>query len=361
MSGSTIKTVFICPLNWGIGHATRCIPIIRELIRQGHKVIVGADERPMAFLKSEFSNLQFICFPGKIIRYPKKRSMALKMFFSTPSILWSIYKEHKLLKKYIKEHHIDIVVSDNRFGLWNKNIYSIFMTHQIGIQIPKRLAFLKSFVLKLNTYFIHKYDELWIPDYEEEPNLSGKLSHGYNLKVPQYFIGPLSRFENKKDKEPKDKPEILVLISGPEPQRSLFEEIVIKELKVHPQPSVILLGKTESIIYKKIDNVSIYSHLGTREIQSLIQYANIIISRPGYSTLMDLALFNKKVIFIPTPGQTEQEYLANKLKKEGIYFSMPQKEFNLNFALEQVASYEGLELKYNNEVLVNRIQKLASN
>jgi uncharacterized protein (TIGR00661 family) len=359
MLNSTKYKILICPLNWGLGHATRCIPIIGELVKQGHTVIIGADERPLALLKSEFPNLQFICFPGKIIKYSGNKFMVIKMFFSMPSIFYGIFKEHQLLKKIVKEENIDIIISDNRYGLWNKSIQSIFITHQIGIKTPCLLNFLKPLLLSINKFFIYKYDKLWIPDYEDEPNITGSLSHGYKLNIPHSFIGILSRFKKSEYREEKKSFMILAIISGPEPQRTLFEKKLISNLQNYSEKSIILQGKTEIEATTKMGNTTLISHLPTANLQSLINKANIIICRSGYTSIMELASLNKKAIFVPTPGQTEQKYLAKKLKEKGLYYSMEQDDFNIKIALKEQILYTGIDMKNNSNLLLSHIRKLS--
>jgi len=351
-------TVLVCPLDWGIGHASRCVPIIRELIKQDYNVIIGADNRPLDFLRIEFQNLKFVPFSGTTILYSANKSMALKMLFTFPRFLFGIRKEHNKLKQIVRDQKIDIVISDNRYGLWHKKIPSIFITHQIGIKTPRSLSFFKPLLNLVNRFFIQKHSQLWIPDFENEPNLSGSLSHGYRLKIPSYFIGPLSRFTNKKTIENNSFPEIVALVSGPEPQRSIFEEILIAELKTYPEKSYILRGKIESNKTETINNITLYPHLPTSQLFSLLKKANLIICRPGYSTLMDLAVLNKKAVLVPTPGQTEQEYLARKLKRNGSFFSESQTTFSLDTALSEYQSYSGIQLVNNYKILQNLIKLL---
>lgn len=351
-------TILICPLDWGIGHATRCVPIINELIKQDYNVIIGADKRPLDFLKIEFQNLKFVSFSGTTISYPAHNFMAFKMLFSFPRFLWGIRKEHNHLKQIVSEHKIDFIISDNRYGLWHKITPSVFITHQIEIKTPKSFSIFKPLLNSINRFFIQKHSRLWIPDFENEPNLSGSLSHGFQLNIPSFFIGPLSRFTDKKSIIKDNYPEILALISGPEPQRSIFEQMMIAELKRYPGNSVILRGKPESSKIETINNITLYPHLPTAELAPLLKKANLIICRPGYSTIMDLAVLNKKAVLVPTPGQTEQVYLAENLKRKGIFFSETQSKFSLNIALSEYQSYSGIQLINNYEILKKQIDLL---
>lgn len=352
------KRILICPLNWGLGHASRCIPIIRSLLLRNTEVIIAADGRPMELLKKEFPQLEFIVLKGYNITYPDKGSMVLRMLFSLPRIFIGIYNEHLAVKNIINEKRIDVVISDNRFGLWNKKIKSIFITHQLMIKAPFAEALLRS----LNLFFITKYDECWIPDLAEENNLSGELSHKYPLPENASFIGPLSRFNNVIASEERTKQslyDIMAMISGPEPQRSIFEEIILKQIRETNLKALVVLGKTErETETETIGNIEVVSHLKADEMREAILNSSTIIARSGYSTIMDLAALGKKAIFVPTPGQTEQEYLAEYLMNKNIAYCMKQEEFDLSTALKSSEKYKGFEVMRKGNGLEKRINKL---
>ena len=352
------KRILVCPLDWGIGHATRIVPIINILLENDFEVVIAADKRPLSFLKSEFHNLQFVKFKGYNISYPEKGSMILKMIFSLPKIIFKIIYEHRKLKKIILKHQIDIVFSDNRFGLWNKNIPSIFMTHQIMIKTPGNSPYLEKILYKINQSIIKKYDECWIPDNKEIPNLSGDLSHKFTPPKKSFYIGSLSRFNNKAPIKPQEKKiNILAIISGPEPQRSIFEEIIISQLKKLNLKSVIVSGMPGNENPKnKFENLEIFSHLESKKLLEYILNSKIIICRPGYSSLMDLAALNKKAIFVPTPGQTEQEYLAKYLSDRKLFYSVKQKDLDIKKAIEHSDKFSSLSMKNDYSLLKERIE-----
>jgi len=323
------KTILISPLNWGLGHATRIVPIISKL-KDDNKIIIASDLLPYQFLKSEFPNIKIIKFPSYTIKYSKKNIfMPIKMLFLSPKIFFGIIKEHFILKKLIKKHNIDIVISDNRFGLWNKKIYTIFMTHQIMIKMTKRLEFMEYFVFLLNKFFISKYNELWIPDFKGDNNLSGELSHKYSAHKNTKYIGIISRFEKfnqKKTKKIEKKYDIVAIISGPEPQKTIFFNIIKNILKNIDKKILIISGNPGKFFSGNFNNVEIVNHLETSEMFAVIKNCELIISRAGYSTIMDLKVLNKKAILVPTPGQTEQEYLANYLKNNKLFHFINQDE-----------------------------------
>ena len=188
--------VLVAPLNWGLGHATRCVPIINALLDARKEVIIASDGFSLEFLKKEFPNLQTVEFKGINIKYSKSNSQVWAMLWQMPEIIFAIIKEHSELKKIIQKFDIQIVISDNRFGLWNKKIKTIYITHQISVKISNRFEFLNKIAYLIHCQIIKKYSECWIPDFEGEENLSGDLSHKYPLPKNARFIGILSRFKN---------------------------------------------------------------------------------------------------------------------------------------------------------------------
>ena len=358
----TPQRILISPLDWGLGHATRCIPVIRLLLKKNAAVIIAGDGRSLELLKQEFPALEFIRLKGYSIHYQEDGSMVWKMFLSIPSILAGIAAENKALKRIIKEKNIHVVISDNRFGLWNKTIKSVFITHQVMIKTP----FAEKLLHRINVFFIKKFDECWIPDTAAENNLSGDLSHQYPLPPNAFYIGALSRFAAlppnpfpKGVKAERAKHDVLAVISGPEPQRTIFEKIISEQLLQQDTKALVVCGKTEeqyTVLMKQ--NVQFVNHLNAAEMQEAICDSKIIIVRSGYSTVMDLAALGKKAIFIPTPGQTEQEYLAEMLMQKGIAYYQKQNEFNLEEALTESEKYKGFETNPESNELEKRINLL---
>lgn len=311
-----MKKVLVCPLNWGLGHATRCVPIIHQLIEQGYQIVIASDGYPLQFLKQEFPHLSFIESASYPVSYSSGKSQIWAMLRSSPKILKAIYREHQWLKKLVERESYDMVISDNRFGLWNKNIKSVYITHQLMVKMPKGLKFLEPVVWRFHRFFITRYNECWIPDTNDKHNLSGDLSHKYKLPRNAKFIGALSRFRLLKDICPDFEYETIAVISGLEPQRTLFEKDLIVRFKETKEKALIVQGQPqEKKIEQKAGNLTIISHLDSDELAFCLLGAKKIICRSGYSTIMDLSALNclHKTEFIPTPGQTEQEYLAEYL------------------------------------------------
>ena len=333
------RKVLVAPLDWGLGHATRCIPIIKLLLEKNCEVIIGADKQPLALLKNEFPQLEYLVLPGYDVTYPSKSFMALQMLSLLPRIRRGIKQEHKLLNALIKEKNIDVVISDNRYGLYNKTIPSIFITHQLFIQAP----IFSSLIKGINFSYINKFTECWVPDFEGLNNLSGDLSHKQTPPSNTCFIGPLTRME-KNVNTTEQYIDLLCILSGPEPQRNIFEKIVLSQLKNTSLKVIVIQGDPQNSERVKLSkNVELISHVNGDEMNKLILSSKLILCRSGYSSIMDLAILDKKVIFVPTPGQTEQEYLAEKFKKEKIAFSINQRQFNLEEAIAESKNYRGFD------------------
>ncbi|MFT5750825.1 MAG: hypothetical protein ACI828_000537 [Flavobacteriales bacterium] len=329
-------TILVAPLNWGLGHATRCIPIIRSLQANGFGVLIGSDGASLALLRQEFPEIQTICLPSYHISYAKKKNQFKTHFLRrSPKLLKAIRAEHKALEGLITTHHISGVISDNRLGLYSSRIPTVFMTHQLQV--------LSGFTTPLTTYlhrrFAKRFDECWVPDYQGEPNVSGALGHPKKILPNVRYIGPLSRF--KKDILPK-KWDILALISGPEPQRTYLEEKLLFELKKYNGNVLLIRGVIETKETRQLKNITIKNYLTSQELEKTLNQSAVVISRSGYTTIMDLIALEKKAFFIPTPGQTEQEYLALRLKLLRIAPFCTQETFTIK-NLARLSVYRGFQ------------------
>lgn len=335
------KKVLICPLNWGLGHATRDVPIIRLLLKHNYQIIIAASGDSLAYLKKEFPELEFINFESYRVQYSKFESQVFKMLMLIPTILFWTIKEHLLLNEVIKNNKIDIVISDHRYGLWNKKTFNIFITHQLRIKFPGLLKILEPVYHKISNKLIHKFDECWIPDFEGRNNLSGQLSHVKDRLKNKYFIGPLSRFECIAKENTFNKINVLFILSGPEPQRSIFEKIIYDQTKNAGLKYEIVRGSSSQS--KHPFNFAVHNILNAEDLFALIKKSELVVCRSGYSSVMDLYQLKKKAILVPTPGQTEQEYLAGYLKQKGFFYSVSQKNFNLQKDIMQVPEF--MEIK----------------
>jgi len=329
------KRILIAPLDWGLGHATRCIPIIRHLLDVGQQPVIAASGRPLSLLKAEFPDVETVDFEGYNISYPQGAGMAWKMFKSTPKILNRIKTEEQELDELIDRLRLDAVISDNRFGLHTNRVPCVYMTHQVMIKAP----FFETTLYRMHMKYMRKFSEVWIPDFEDD-GLSGDLAHRFPKPFNGKFIGPLSRFEAI---DSEQKTDVLVLISGPEPQRTRFEELVLKQARDFDGKVTAVVGTPDSDFDRTEGNLRVVSHLNAEQLEQEIAEAKLIVSRSGYSTIMDLAAMGKKAVFIPTPGQTEQEYLAQLFADRKMHLAVKQRELNLKEAIKKSEKYSGFE------------------
>ncbi len=344
--------ILIAPLNWGLGHATRCMPIINALLERGHEVMIASDGRTLALLRAEYPQLKAIDLAGYQIHYNSgEKGFVRTMVEQIPKILRLIHKEHQQLQRIVEFYKVDAVISDNRFGCWSKQVPCVFMTHQLFIQMPSNLWFLEPAVKWVNFGFMRQYDRCWVPDFaDKELSLSGDLAHRFSVDLKRFrFVGPLSRLKKKMDHPPRlaiDSLDILMVLSGPEPQRSIFEELLLKQAKQIDRQVLLVRGVTEKQESKTI-NEGLYSinYLTATELNTALLAAKVVIARAGYSTIMDLVSLEKSAILVPTPEQTEQEYLATSFKERGLFFAVNQADFDLTEALEKVGDYQGISMK----------------
>lgn len=335
MKNST-KNILVAPLNWGLGHATRCIPIIRELEKNGFTPVLASDGEALQLLQKEFPHLQSLELPSYEIEYAKNGAdFKWKLIKNSPKMIEAIFTEKKIVKKWIAEFDLQGIISDNRLGVYSKKIPSVLMTHQLNV-LSGKTTWISS---KLHQYFIKKFTECWIPDKKENPNLTGKLGHLKNSSLNLKYLGPLSRFEKK---NLPIKYDLMVILSGPEPQRTFLEQKLIKEIQSFDGKILFIKGIIES--EQKIDqdeNVTYYNFMTSSEIETAFNESEIVLCRSGYTTVMDLAKLQKKAFFIPTPGQFEQEYLARRLKRNGFLPYAKQDDFVIK-NLSEVSLYGGL-------------------
>lgn len=352
------QKVLVAPLDWGLGHATRCIPIIYELLAVGIEVIIAADGQTKKLLQNEFPELVFIDLQGYNVKYSSNRHwLPATLLLQIPRVLRRIYKEHQWLKKVITQHKITAVISDNRLGLFNKTITSVYITHQLNIKTGT--SFTTWLAQKVHYFFINRYSQCWVPDNSSIYNLSGTLSHPKKLPiVPVHYLGPLSRFI-KTDAEKKY--DCLLLLSGPEPQRTIFENILLDELKSFSGKALLvrgLPGETDQYVCENTA-VEIKNHLSAVELNQTILQSEVVICRSGYTSVMDLTKLHKKAILVATPGQTEQEYLAQYLQEQNLFLSLSQNKFSLHNALQLCNAFPFKNINLNQEKYKERIRIFA--
>ena len=328
--------ILVAPLNWGLGHASRCVPLIRRLQDDGHEVILGGDGESLTLLRKHFPTLRYTYLAPLNLRYSAGKHQVWALFKALPQLFFWSLKDHAMLKSLLREEPIDQVISDNRFGLYSKQTECIYMTHQLHIMLPRGWRWAERIASRLHARIYARYNKVWVPDYEEmKKSLAGELSHPekfkiQNLKLKIKYLGPLSRFEMSKprDFEISKNYDIVAVLSGLEPQRTLLEQEIIARYSGKDERVLIVQGLMHRPNTRiKRGNITIVPSMSDAELVPALLGAKRIIARSGYSTIMDLAALGllgskienrkSKIELIPTPGQPEQEYLAtlhNKMK-----------------------------------------------
>jgi len=344
------KNILICPLEWGLGHATRMIPLAAELLSLKHNVIFASGKEHISLIRRELPGCPYIDFPGFNPGYSRYLPQYISIFLKIPLLAYHIVLEHSRLKKIIRAHAIDIVISDNRFGLWNRSVKTVYVTHMPLIPFPKKMKFSEALGIFFHSQIIRQYDLCFIPDLPGPINISGRLSHGISLPGNVRYIGILSRFtsldvtsdvdfkpptpQRGLNKSPQgdlgvDLKYNTVILSGPEPQKEILKQKLIRLFKDKEPVTIMLEGKPgnpEEI--NRTGNIILFSHLPSAKMRDIISGSGGIISRSGYTTVMDLLSLNRSALLIPTPGQTEQEYLAEYLSEQGLFSTISQNSIN---------------------------------
>lgn len=339
------KRILVAPLNWGLGHATRCIPIIKALLQSGFIPVLASDSGSLLLLQKEFPELEWVELPSYKIQYPEKgANFKLKMLWQLPKIWKAVRAERSQTEKIIKEYNLTGIISDNRLGVYSREIPSVILTHQLNV-LTGNTTWLSS---KIHQAYIKNFDECWVPDVQDMPNLSGKMGHVNHTKLPVKYIGILSNLSKKKLPLVYD---LMILLSGPEPQRSLIEKKLLEAVKEFKGTVLFVKGKVEA--KQQILNeghVSIYNFMTSTQIEQALNESKLVIARSGYSTLMDLASLGKKAFLIPTPGQFEQEYLAERLAKKQLLPGCRQDQFDIS-KLADIDTFHGIStLPVNNNL-----------
>ncbi|MFH0760816.1 MAG: glycosyltransferase [Bacteroidota bacterium] len=321
---SRLKTILVSPLEWGLGHTVRLVPVIDNLLKQGHSVILASDGRSLSFLRFRFPGLSWVRMPFYPVRYPEKKNFFLKIIPQIPGILRAIRRNRKQVSALVREWSIDLIISDHRYGLTCSGVPSIFITNQLWLKAPKGLTWGEPLAYRLHLWYLRKFTRIWLPDFPGEPNISGIQTHPSRLPGRVEYIGPVSRFKGVSPEKPgQAKPfEILGLLSGPEPQRTILENILVHTLNEAGTRSIILRGlppEDPSARPSEEDKgcVRLISHASDPHLLWYIQQAGRIVCRPGNSTVSDLIILGKTALLVPTPGQTEQEYVATHLAAQG--------------------------------------------
>ena len=318
----------IAPLNWGLGHASRCVPLIERLLAEGHEVVLGGDGESLTLLRKHFPTLPVLPLAPLNLRYSAGSRQVTAMLRALPHILLSAWRDHRIVANYLRYEQIDQIISDNRFGLYlsnrrsrsnnasgltsNSAAVSIYITHQLTIALPRPWRWLEPLAARLHRRIISHYDQCWIPDLPDTPGLAGRLSHPAQLPRNAKYIGALSRF-NGHTYQPDHTYDVVAVLSGLEPQRTIFEQQIVARWQDSGKQVLIIRGKMQApptVTHHK--NITFAPWMDDHHLAAYLLGAKNIICRSGYSSLMDMHALGvlNRVEWHPTPGQPEQQYLA---------------------------------------------------
>ncbi len=324
MGGLSGARVLVAPLDWGLGHAARCVPVIRSLMARGAVPVLAADHGPLALLRDEFPDLQHVRLPGLTVRYGAGRSQLWSLARQFPAMLRSVAAERAAFERLAPALRPDAVISDQRFGVRSSRWPSVLLTHQLFPVAP----FARRALQQLNLRYVSRFDRCWVLDLPQAPGLAGELSHGPRVPANVRYVGPVSRLAEASP-VPSGAHRIVAIISGPEPQRALIEGILLEQMKALPGEHLLVQGLPDRPGRWRFGNVEVVGHLGSRDLHEALLGATLIVSRSGYTTLMDLWALGLGALIIPTPGQPEQEYLGRLHERSGRFVVQEQRSVDL--------------------------------
>ena len=359
-AGPSLKILFAVA-SWGLGHATRDLPLIHRLLDDGHTITVVSSDRALGLLKQELGQrCEFLEWPDMPLTLAKSAPLSYAKFtLSLPLALRAIIAEHVALDRLLRRHQFDRVISDNRFGIRTSKVTSFQLAHGLRFIAPRRTAIVELFMEYIYYRCFGPVTQLVVPDFADD-GLSGELSHNLRLLESHRinYVGILSGIRRLEVEEDLD---CYVSISGPEPQRSIFEDITLRQVYDIPGRVVVSLGKPEEA-GRSWNNgrATIYAYVNRHQQQMLMNRARMVVSRSGYTTMMELAELGKPALYIPTPGQTEQEYLASYHRQLGSYYSVPQARLDLPRDLAIARAYRGYQPAHRTEVSIERFVDLVA-
>ena len=321
-----------------MGHATRCIPLISYLLERGWELTLAGEGNIADLLTKEFPQLRVIPLKGYRISYPKKGALFIpKILMQVPKIVHSIKNEHQWLDHQLDSNQWDLIISDNRYGLYTTRTSTVFITHQLGI--ISGFGRMGDGLLRTLLYrWINRFNSCWIPDAAGDINIAGKLSHPLSMPNHYAFIGPLSRLNKAK---PLAGEHLLVLLSGPEPQRTILENKLIDQLSNIDETVVFVRGLPSAApLMMNRGRIQFENHLDANALSEMLSTAKAVICRSGYSSVMDLLKLKKRALLIPTPGQTEQVYLAKHLGALHWFVVQEQAQLDLKKGIAAALSQE---------------------
>jgi uncharacterized protein (TIGR00661 family) len=355
-----MKEVLVSPLSWGLGHATRDLPIIRYLLERGHGVTIAAEGRALALLKQEVPQCEFLELKDYPAPYTSSPHFIRQFLAMSPVMLKAIWKEGRAMRQVLRDRPFDLILSDNRFNVRSRDVPSFVISHQLRFKVPPELEKFEFVTELFNWEYLKPFDRVIVPDYADAArSLSGRLSHevkhlARNRKI--YYAGAFSSVERMDVPQDVD---VFLSISGPEPQRTELERIILGQVERLPGRCIVVtLGKPEVKEVRRLNSrITVYGYLNRRQQQEMLNRARLVVCRSGYTTIMELAELGKKALFIPTPGQTEQEYLGRYHRAKGFFHSVSQYALDLPRDLEAARRLTGVPVRADTRAAVQRLYR----
>lgn len=342
--------ILLAPLDWGLGHTTRIIPVGKELLRQGANLILAGTPTQLSILSESFPNSECLPLEGYQVRYGKYLPASWHVIQQFPRLVRVIRQEQEWIARIVPQHQITRIISDNRYGLYHHDCKNVMLMHQFVPPLSGISTVLRPFLWQAHTTFLRQFDQIWIPDINNTHSL-GEQMRPTHLPPESHFIGWLSRLEGIDGQDSKliqsdmGRPDLLVLLSGPEPQRSILEQKVSIQMAGLGLNCWVVQGTpAESILPKKIPGGWLIPYMNASDLAHWLPQAKVVMARSGYSSLMDFALLGlRQIILVPTPGQPEQKLLGKYLYRNRTAYSVSQYSLSLHKALSAVADFHGFE------------------
>lgn len=294
-------------------------------------------------LRENFPDVPQLELPGYAVTYSRSGgTFVVKILSQVPRILRAIRNERNWLRRMQAAHRFDLVISDNRYGLKIEGLPAVIMTHQL--QILTGFGPAADYVMrKLHYRMLGKFDACWVVDEQANGGLGGKLSHPADIPEGARYVGLLSQLNDPAPEMPVQSKEVLVLLSGPEPMRTLFEKRLMEQMAgLTDYQFRLVAGNPGGAMPARLPaHVRYATHVNASGLSEAMGAAGLVICRSGYSTLMDLAALGKKALLVPTPGQSEQMYLAAHLQRKGIALSRSQALLNLANDIPEAMKFPG--------------------
>lgn len=332
------KTLLFGALDWGLGHATRSIPVLRYFSERGWKLVIAANEGTKQILQEAFPSAQLVEPPAYNVKYSKQPSfLTIRLLQQAPKIRRVILEEKRWVEAFVSEHPVDLILSDNRYGFYHPSVPSWIITHQLSPLSGMGKA-ADSLIRRLHYKLLRPFGHILVPDIQEGDGIAGVLSHPTSLPPNTHYIGLLSRLPTL-EVPTLEVPtlEVLVVLSGPEPTRSLFEDMLRKQLRQFKGRYLLVRGLPH-VSSGQLEHELNYADPQT--LKALMGNADMVICRSGYSSVMDLLAIQQKALLVPTPGQTEQLYLADHLEKNGYFPTLRQEAFDLGKAIQKAKAFD---------------------